>query len=85
MTQNTVHTTHFIDVTSEVCPLTFVRTKLALQRLHVGEVLEIRLNPGEPLENVPRSLTEHGHTVLSVAPEDPAAPNGPHRLAVRKR
>jgi TusA-related sulfurtransferase len=64
--------------------MTFVRAKLAVERLSEGQTLEIRLNPGEPLANVPRTLTEHGHVVFSVEPEAPDAPTGPHRLMVRR-
>lgn len=75
---------YFLDITAQVCPMTFVRTKLAVERLSAGQTLEVRLNPGEPLENVPRSLAEHGHAVLWVRPEDAGQPDGPHRLRVRK-
>ncbi|MBM3557423.1 MAG: sulfurtransferase TusA family protein, partial [Alphaproteobacteria bacterium] len=44
-----------IDITAEVCPMTFVRTKLALEKLPKGGVLEVRLKGAEPLKNVPRS------------------------------
>jgi TusA-related sulfurtransferase len=59
-----------LDVTAEVCPFTFVKTKLLLEDMKPGEVAEIRLNAGEPLVNVPRSAAEAGHRVLSVEPED---------------
>lgn len=59
----------FLDITSEVCPLTFVKTKLLIERMETGQVAEIRLNDGEPLTNVPRSVEEHGHEVLSLAEE----------------
>lgn len=76
---------YFLDITSEVCPLTFVRTKILVERMAAGETLEVRLNAGEPLENVPRSLAELGHEVLSVTPENSEDPGGPHRLWMRKR
>ena len=52
-----------LDVTDVTCPLTWVRTKLALERLAPGEELVVVVNPGEALENVPRSATEAGHEV----------------------
>ncbi|MFL5283427.1 MAG: sulfurtransferase TusA family protein [Rhodopila sp.] len=55
-----------IDITSEVCPMTFVRTRLALDRLAPGDLLLIHLKGTEPLENVPRSATALGHEVLSL-------------------
>lgn len=76
---------HFLDITEFVCPMTFVHTKLLMERLPVGAVAEIRLNAGEPLKNVPRSLKEHGHEILSLTPEPGAGADGPHRLVVRKR
>lgn len=46
--------------------MTFVRTKLAIEKMSAGEVLEVRLNEGEPLVNVPRSVEEMGHKVASL-------------------
>ena len=71
-----------LDITAQVCPLTFVPTRLRLERMAPGEVLEIRLAGGEPLHNLPRSLADEGHEVLSLAPEPGSA--GVHRLRVRK-
>ena len=56
----------FLDITSDVCPMTFVKTKLLIERMSSGQTAEIRLNAGEPLENVPRAVEEHGHTVLAL-------------------
>ena len=55
-----------LDITSEVCPMTFVRTRLALDRMQAGEVLLVRLRGEEPLRNVPRTAREQGHEVLSL-------------------
>ncbi len=74
----------FLDITSDVCPLTFVKTKLRVERMAVGETLDVRLNAGEPLENVPRSLAELGHSILSLEPERVGEAGGVHRLRVRK-
>jgi tRNA 2-thiouridine synthesizing protein A len=52
-----------LDVTGLRCPLTWVRTKLALERMAPGEELEVRCAEGEALENVPRSAREAGHDV----------------------
>ncbi len=74
-----------LDITREVCPLTFVRTKLLLERMTPGQIAEVRLTGSEPLQNVPRSVKEHGHTILSLEPET-SAPSGDaiHRLVIRK-
>jgi tRNA 2-thiouridine synthesizing protein A len=55
-----------IDITTDICPMTFVRTRLALDRMAPGETLMVRLKGDEPLRNVPRSATEQGHEVVSV-------------------
>ena len=71
-----------LDITGQVCPLTFVHTRLRLERMGPGEVLEIRLKGAEPLANIPRSLADEGHQVLSLELEPGA--DGIHRLTVRK-
>jgi TusA-related sulfurtransferase len=78
-------TTYFIDITAEVCPLTFVKTKLLLERMPVGAVATVRLKGAQPLDNVPRSVRAHGHEVVSLAPEngDPD-PRQPHILTIRR-
>lgn len=52
-----------LDLAGVLCPLTWVRTRLALERLAAGDVLTVRLDAGEPLESVPRSAREEGHAV----------------------
>ena len=54
---------HSLDVSALRCPMTWVRTKLELDRLQSGQTLEVKLPPGEALENVPRSAREAGHVV----------------------
>jgi TusA-related sulfurtransferase len=53
-----------LDITRETCPMTFVRTRLALDRMAPGEVLRVLLKGDEPRRNVPRTATEQGHAVL---------------------
>jgi tRNA 2-thiouridine synthesizing protein A len=71
---------HEIDITGEVCPMTFVRTRLALDRLAPGETLLVRLKGKEPLENVPRSATALGHSVDSIETD----PEGISQLLIRR-
>jgi TusA-related sulfurtransferase len=52
-----------LDVTDLTCPMTWVRTKLELERLAPGEALDVRCAEGEALENVPRSAADAGHDV----------------------
>lgn len=75
----------FLDVSEAVCPMTFVRTKLLIESMDPGQVAEVRLRGAEPLKNLPRSIREHGHTVLKLEPEekDPG-PQTPYRLWLRK-
>lgn len=73
---------YVLDITRDVCPLTFVKTKLLLERMAAGQTAEIRLKGTEPLENVPRSVREHGHEVLSLEPD---ADGECFTLSVRKR
>ena len=54
-----------LDITRDICPMTFVRTRLALDRLAVGQKLLVLLKGDEPRRNVPRSAREHGHKVLA--------------------
>lgn len=70
-----------LDITAETCPMTFVRTRLALDRMQSGQVLRVKLRGEEPLRNVPRTAAEQGHTVLRAAP----APDGATFLWIRKK
>lgn len=56
-----------LDITREHCPMTFVKTKIQLSKLQSGDVLEVLLTEGEPLENVPKSSREQGFNVLEVS------------------
>lgn len=76
-------TDYFIDITSDFCPLTFVKTKLMIEKMGSGDRLEVLLKGDEPLKNVSRSVIELGHRLLSVAPETDLKP-GLHRLLIEK-
>ncbi len=88
--QNTKETEEFnvnhrLDITPYTCPMTFVRTKLMIEKMAPGEIVEVRLKGAEPLENVPRSVTDMGHTVLALQAEElPRSDDGVFRLLVRK-
>jgi TusA-related sulfurtransferase len=76
---------YFIDITGDVCPLTFVKTKLLLEKMPPGAIATVRLKGVQPLDNVPRSVRAHGHEVISLAPEDgDADPRRPHILTIRR-
>jgi len=71
-----------LDLRRYACPFTWVKTRIALERLPLGQVLEVWLAAGEPAESVPRSAAEDGHRVMAVEP----LPGGPgaYRLLVEK-
>lgn len=56
----------FIDLRGVSCPLNYVKTKLKIEELVSGQTLEILLDDGEPILNVPRSLKEDGNKILEV-------------------
>ncbi|MCT7964466.1 sulfurtransferase TusA family protein [Laspinema sp. D1] len=63
MTQNLTSEPDYptLDLRGTPCPMNFVRTKLRLDKMNPGEVLEVWLDPGEPIEQVPDSLVMDGH------------------------
>ena len=69
-----------IDATDKVCPLTFVKAKVAIDELDDGEVIAIRMNDGEPVQNVPRSIKEEGHQILKLVNNE----DGTYNLIVKK-
>ena len=69
-----------VDITDVVCPVTFVKAKVALEELDEGQVLFIRMNDGEPVQNVPRSIKEEGHQILKLDDNE----DGTYTLYVKK-
>ena len=69
-----------VDITDVNCPITFVKTKVALEELDDGDILEVRLNDGEPVQNVPRSLKEEGHQIIKLYDNE----DGTYTLLVKK-
>lgn len=55
-----------VDITDVVCPVTFVKAKVALEELDDGQILAVRMSNGEPVQNVPRSIKEEGHQILKL-------------------
>ncbi|MBE0490934.1 MAG: sulfurtransferase TusA family protein [Sulfurospirillum sp.] len=54
---------HFKDLSGVACPMNFVKTKMELAKIASGEVLEILLDDGAPIDNVPKSVSSEGHSV----------------------
>ena len=69
-----------VDITYVVCPVTFVKAKVALEELDEGQILSIRMNDGEPVQNVPRSIKEEGHQILKLDDNE----DGTYTLYVKK-
>ena len=69
-----------IDITAETCPMTFVRTRLALDAIQPGEILLVRLKGADPLANVPRAAADQGHDPLDLSEQ----PDGTWLLTIQK-
>jgi tRNA 2-thiouridine synthesizing protein A len=59
----------FMDLRGTACPYNWVKVKLELEEIDIGDHLEVLLDDGEPIRNVPRSVTQEGHALLKVMPE----------------
>jgi tRNA 2-thiouridine synthesizing protein A len=69
MTTTTITADKFIDISSEVCPMSFVLTKMAVEELADGQVLELLCGAGEPVRSISMQIKEEGHTIISVKKE----------------
>ncbi|MBI3603210.1 MAG: sulfurtransferase TusA family protein [Nitrospirae bacterium] len=69
-----------LDLRGVICPYNFVKTKLKLETMKAGQVLAVFLDEGDPIRNVPRSVSDDGHTVLR---QEPLA--GTYRVMIRKK
>lgn len=55
-----------INIKGLVCPYTFVKAKLAIEDMEIGQVLEILLDYEEASRSIPKSMEDHGHKILKV-------------------
>ena len=55
-----------LDLRGISCPMNYVKAKLKLEEMEVGQVLELHLDDGDPIVNVPRSAKEDGNKILEV-------------------
>jgi TusA-related sulfurtransferase len=69
-----------LDLRGVICPYNFVKTKLKLEMMEAGQTLAVILDDGDPIKNVPRSVSDDGHTVLMQEPWAQA-----HRVIFQKR
>jgi sulfite reductase (ferredoxin) len=72
--------TRVLDLKGTPCPINYVKTKLALEGLNPGDILEVLLDEGEPIENVPKSLQADGHEIITIERQ-----NGFYKVLVRKQ
>jgi tRNA 2-thiouridine synthesizing protein A len=56
-----------LDIRGDICPITFVKAKLAIEKMAKGQVLQVLIDYAPSAVNVPRSLEHEGHEVLSVS------------------
>lgn len=70
-----------LDLRGVLCPVNFVQTKLTLEEMEVGQVLEVILDDGNPMRNVPRSIKEEGHRIVLVE----KLPDAAYRLHIVKK
>ncbi len=69
-----------LDLRGVICPYNFVKTKLKLEMMEQGQILSVMLDAGDPIRNVPQSVRNEGHTVLSQEPVDQS-----YRVIIRRR
>ncbi|GAB4274215.1 MAG: sulfurtransferase TusA family protein [Deferrisomatales bacterium] len=72
--------TQWLDITGDVCPMTLVRVRMALDRVTSGGTLTILMAGGEPVASIPRALKEEGHEVTALERQGEA-----FRVTVRKK
>ena len=80
MTDIGIEADEYVDITDVVCPVTFVKTKVALDEMDDGQILRVHLNDGEPVGNVPRSVKDEGHQILKLTENG----DGTYDLLIRK-
>lgn len=61
---------HQLDLRGIACPMNFVKTKLFLDKIAPGEILQVKLDEGEPVESVTASIKAEGHEIISSLPVD---------------
>lgn len=69
-----------LDLRGVICPYNFVKTKLKLEAMEQGKILSVWLDDGDPIQNVPRSVSNEGHTILSQNFVE-----GAYRVLIRRR
>lgn len=68
-----------LDLRGVICPYNFVKTKLKLEAMEQGQILSVILDAGDPIRNVPQSVSNEGHEVISQEPLDES-----YRVIIRR-
>ena len=63
-----------------LCPINFVKAKVKLEEMSDGQILELIIDDGEAMQNVPRSIKEEGHKIIKIE----RLSDGSFRLLIRK-
>ncbi len=66
---DTTRDQNVLDLRRVLCRTNFVHIKLRLEDMNPGETLEVLIDDGEPMRNVPKSLKQEGHRIVSVRPD----------------
>ena len=69
-----------LDLRGVICPYNFVKTKLKLETMEEGQILAVLLDAGDPIRNVPQSVRNEGHTILSQEPVEQS-----YRVVIKRR
>jgi TusA-related sulfurtransferase len=70
-----------LDLRGVICPYNFVKTKLKLEAMEQGQILSVLLDDGDPIRNVPRSVSNEGHIILS----QDRVEGSSYRILIRRR
>ena len=71
----------YLDLKGVACPYNFVKTKLKLEEMDPGQILQIVIDDGEPYQNVPRSVLNEGHKIL----EEEKIEDKHYRIVIEKQ
>lgn len=61
-----------VDLRGTTCPMNWVKTRLQLEEMEPGQLLELVMDDGDPVLNITKNLRSEGHKVIAATPEDPA-------------
>lgn len=74
------HIDRHLNLSGVLCPVNFVKVKLTLEEMNDDQILEVILDDGEPIQNVPRSIKEEGHKIIKAE----RLSDGCFRLIIKK-